>query len=392
MKEIWIFNPDNDLALADGGNNYIAPLKVRQMVDDLSILPMWYANAESYVLAHSAYNQSFLSQMKEKFQLPIQLITSTELSEMDNYSFFPWGWSLSLWNQLLHWKVDEANLPTKNDIEQLRILSRRQQAVAILPRLILNRHYCGESYFLSSIKDCNVFVEAHTPCLLKSPLSGSGKGLNWCKGAFTDNIAGWCQRNIHSQGGVIGEPVYDKLIDFAMEFYSGGDGKIDFVGYSLFNTSQSGLYEGNVLASDECIETVLYEYISMDDLHALCSQLIEVLSLNYGKQYIGYLGVDMMICKFDDFPYYRIHPCVEINMRMNMGIVSHTIYKRYVSSDSKGIFSIDYCTDNAALQARYHQLSQDKPLQITNERVTSGYLPLTPISPHTQYHAFILIE
>ena len=111
MKEIWIFNPDNDLALADGGSNYIAPAKVRQMVDDLAILPMWYANAESYVLAHSAYNQPFLSQMKELFQLSTQLITSTELSETDNYSFFPWGWSLSLWIQFLHWEVEEANLP-----------------------------------------------------------------------------------------------------------------------------------------------------------------------------------------------------------------------------------------------------------------------------------------
>ena len=392
MKEIWIFNPDNDLALADGGANYIAPNKVRQMVDDLAMLPMWYADAESYVLAHSAYNQEFLNQMKEKFQLSVKLITFSELSDSKCFSFYPWGWNLSLYNILSHYGVNQYYLPSFDYIDKLRILSHRNQAVNLLPNLRLNHNFCGESNLLTSLECCRRFVEGHKHCVLKAPLSGSGKGLNWCKGVFTDNIAGWCQRNIHLQGGVIGEPIYDKIIDFAMEFYFSADGKVNFIGYSLFNTSQSGLYEGNLLASDKHIESVLCKFVSIDDLHALRSQLAESLSINYGKQYSGYLGVDMMICKFDVSPYYRIHPCVEINMRMNMGVVSHTIYQRYVKSDSKGTFSIDYCMDNVELQARYHQLSLDKPLQIVNGRVVSGYLPLTPISSHTQYHAFILIE
>ena len=38
-------------------------------------------------------------------------------------------------------------------------------------------------------------------CLLKAPLSGSGKGLNWCKGTFTPFISGWCTRVAALQGG-----------------------------------------------------------------------------------------------------------------------------------------------------------------------------------------------
>ena len=392
MKEIWIFNPDNDLALADGGANYIAPNKVRQMVDDLAMLPMWYADAESYVLAHSAYNQEFLNQMKEKFQLSVKLITFSELSDSKCFSFSPWGWNLSLHNILSHYGVNQYYLPSFDYIDKLRILSHRNQAVNLLPNLRLNHNFCGESNLLTSLVCCRRFVEGHKHCVLKAPLSGSGKGLNWCKGVFTDNIAGWCQRNIHLQGGVIGEPIYDKIIDFAMEFYSTSDGKVNFIGYSLFYTSQGGLYEGNVLASDEYIESVLCKYVSIDDLHALRSQLAETLSFNYGKQYSGYLGVDMMICKFDASPYYRIHPCVEINMRMNMGVVSHIISQHFVSPGSKGVFKIDYCTNHNEQQMHFYQLAIAKPLQLMGGKVTSGYLPLTPFTPHTQYHAFILIE
>ena len=49
------------------------------------------------------------------------------------------------------------------------------------------------------------------PQRLKAPLSGSGKGLNWCKGAFTPLIERWCARVIEQQGGVVGEPIYSVI-------------------------------------------------------------------------------------------------------------------------------------------------------------------------------------
>ena len=48
----------------------------------------------------------------------------------------------------------------------------------------------------------------------------------------------------------------------------------------------------------------------------------------------------MMICRFpeNEKPFFRIHPCVEINLRMNMGVVARFLYDRYVRSDSTGRF------------------------------------------------------
>ena len=144
--------------------------------------------------------------------------------------------------------------------------------------------------------------------------------MNWCKGIFTTFISGWCARVAASQGGVVGEPIYNKVEDFAMEFYADGRGRVVFAGYSVFHTGGSGMYAGNDLLSDEKILQKLSAYVPQEEFIRLRTRLEEELSALFGGFYHGYLGVDMMICHFpDEAPVYRIHPCVEINLRMNMG-------------------------------------------------------------------------
>ena len=100
----------------------------------------------------------------------------------------------------------------------------------------------------------------------------------------------------------------------------------------------------------------------------------------------------MMICRFPDFPFFRIHPCVEINLRMNMGVVARIFYDRYVAEGAKGIFSVSYRGDCEALLAEHKKLEESYPLQIENNRIVSGYLSLAPVTRHTCYRAYILIE
>ena len=73
-------------------------------------------------------------------------------------------------------------------------------------------------------------------------------------------------------------------------------------------------------------ERNLLEYIPVEEIYKLRDRLEQELSLRFGTIYNGYLGVDMMICRFPGSPVYRIHPCVEINLRMNMGVVARHIY------------------------------------------------------------------
>ena len=79
--ELYLFNPDSDLALANNEANYIAPASARRMAQDMALLPIWYAAPGSAVLAPSAYNADFLKRMRELFGLQVQLVTEPELPD-----------------------------------------------------------------------------------------------------------------------------------------------------------------------------------------------------------------------------------------------------------------------------------------------------------------------
>ncbi|WP_071145962.1 hypothetical protein [Bacteroides ihuae] len=391
-KNLYIFNPDNDLALANGDENYMPPASARQMTTDLALLPVWYAASSGDVLASSAYNLTFLTEMQELFSLSANLITEPEVAGKEHVQPVPWGWNAALRKRLLLLNVQEESMPTLEQLGRLTQLSHRSTAVELLPKIQLNEGFCGESAYLKTVDDVKVFVEDHQESILKAPLSGSGKGLNRCKGLFTPAISGWCARVAERQGGVAAEPLYEKAEDFAMEFFADGAGHVSFMGYSLFRTGSGGAYEGNDLLSNELIEERLTRYVPLSDLHQLRVSLEEELSQIVGADYSGYLGVDMMVCIFADQPRYRIHPCVEINLRMNMGLVARMFYDRYVQSEATGIFRIEYSATAGEALTKHQERTLKYPLRITQNRLSSGYLSLTPITGKTHYSAWVLVE
>lgn len=387
-KTLYVFNPDNDLALANWDANYMPPESARRMAADLALLPAWYAGGGG-VLAPSAYNLAFLKEAQERFSLPVELVTEAEdLSSFDVVT--PWGWNLALRKKLLGLGLAEDALPSVERLEELRRASHRRQAVEVLSRLRLGGSFCGESVWMSRLSDCRAFVEDREACVLKAPWSGSGKGLYWCKGVFTPHIEQWCARLIERQGGVAGEPVYTKVEDFAMEFFIDGAGKTVFAGYSLFRTGGSGAYEGNVLLPDEEIERRLAAYVPREELRRLQTVLAEQLAVRFGSVYKGYLGVDMMICRVGQG--HGLHPCVEINLRMNMGVVSRLLYDRFVASGRSGTFRVAYYPAAGEALREHEAMKSAFPLETENGRVVSGYLPLVPVSKSTRYRAWMLVE
>lgn len=392
LHSLYLFNPEHDMALASGETNYMAPAVARQMASDLALLPIWYADPDSFVLASSAYNLQFIQEVQTYLPLPVQLITEPELAFTEDLHIIPWGWNLALRKRLYSLGVKEEYLPNTEKIALLRINSHRSRAVRLLPKLQMNEFFCGESRWMTMPEEWQAFVESYEYSLLKAPLSGSGKGLNWCKGVFTPQIANWCARISKGQGGIIGEPLYNKLEDFAMEFYSDGTGRIQFVGYSLFQTGKSGAYEGNLLFSDTDILQRLSEYVPSTVFYNLRCRLEEELSVWLGMSYSGYLGVDMMICSFPDSPQYRIHPCVEVNLRMNMGVVARMFTDRYLAFGTRGEYRLAYHSVVGTAMTEHQRLLETFPLVIEEGKIRSGYMPLVPVTAKSAYHAFVICE
>ncbi len=390
IPTLHLFNPDNDLALANNNENYQSPASARKMAADLSVLPAWWAGEGEAVLVSSIAEAERWWRGMEALQLPAPLWYSLKQPPAFE-QIKPWGWNPALCKQMLLWGVPEKVLHSVEEMQTLRTLSSRLSAVTLLPRLRLSESFCGTSVYATTETALQKALEAFPRTVLKAPYSGSGKGLRFGYGSLDAPLANWCRRIIAGQGGVVVEPLYNKVMDFAMEFKAEKD-KVRFVGYSLFRTNANGAYEGNLLASDAEIERLLCEKVDKCALLQLRSALaLQLAEWLIPACYEGYLGVDMMVCAFPDAPCFRIHPCVEINLRMNMGVVARLFYDGFVAEGAEGSFVVEYCRDSGVLVSRHLEMCREFPLRCVNGRICSGYLALVPVTSQAGYRVYIRV-
>ena len=401
MAKTYIFNPDSDLALANGDANYLPPRSARRMADDLSLLPAWYADEGDAVLIPSSDVIYYWSKTLSNNILRSEIKWITNKESLPSQPLSPWGWNAALVKQMKVRGLGDEHLPSVEEMEALRALSSRRMAVEVLKALMQNlsdtHRLIGEAAFCVTEEEIVQQVTSYPTTMLKAPWSSSGKGLRRGQGEYAPPLSGWCARTLAQQGAVVVEPLYRKVKDFAMEFYSAGNGApLTFVGYSRFVTDANGSYEGNLLMADEEIERELSTYVSREALHSVRAMLQELIGERIGADYRGYVGVDMMVClvkrenqKWD----MCLHPCVEINLRMNMGVVAHIFYERYVAKGCRGRFVVDYYPTPEALREAHRQRMEEAPLQLSPEgRICKGYLPLTPVGRETQYLVWALIS
>ncbi len=386
---MYIFNPENDMALANFSPNYTPPASSVKLAGDLSLLPLWYAPDGSVVMSHEQIDLDFVESAKSRFNIKTSVVFIDEVLQHTSQGITPWGWSPLLKNNLINMGVPQELTPNSDYLALLREYSSRKNAVRLLSELkVENPQFYGSSYYYTDIDSLlDYLATTDGDKALKMPLSGSGRGLIWILDGITDKQTDWARRVVKNQGGVVAEPKLKRVKDFAMEF-SLHDGVASFEGYSLFETADSGAYMGNIIMTDDDIENYLAEYVSTDVLHSLRYMLIEKLSA-YFPLYNGVLGVDMMICDTDEG--YKLQPCVEINIRMNMGLVAHTFYKRFVNKGSKGYYRVDYFKGMNDALLHHEKMLKDFPLIINNGVIQSGYISLTPVNKNTSYVAWVVI-
>lgn len=379
MKTLYLFNPENDMALAYGGPYYMPPANVRRMAAQLAALPVWYALPEGEVWMAEERQVQWLEE-ECPLHLPVRGVTSLG---PDYTRVVPWGWSASLVHRLQEQGVMPEACPDGCRLDSIRKLSGRQTAVEMLQRIGLPQTV-GESVWIQTAED----IPFDPPFLLKAPWSGSGRGIQKIEGPVDGPMQGWVNHILKTQGGIVAEPYYNKVVDFAMEFRM-ERGEAAFLGYSWFETDVRGLYKENLLASDEEIEHRLSAYVPVDLLKSVRIRLLDELPLLVGTGYDGCLGVDMMICRVGEG--FAVHPCVEINLRMNMGIVARWVYDRHVVPGATGRYVVEYYPQPGEALRMHRALQEQYPLVLEGQKIRQGYLSLTPVFDDTVYQVFVLV-
>lgn len=393
--KIKYFNPGHETAVNNASPYYTPPANIAAMQEELSFLPAWYADREDKVLVDSK-DEVYYSYLTEKFSTLAQPVSQNELTLYRNANVSLWGVSpqaIRYFEELN--KELEINLDIPEWSEEYKYLNSRLAARDCLSELINSILLLSQAVtpqFYTNLDNINRAVNASAYQLLaKAPYSSSGRGLLWLPATGLTRTENQILHGIlKKQGSVSIERVLDKQMDFAMEFMADGKGNIAFAGYSLFYTNAKGGYEANYIGSQESIIEQLSEKISLDLLDSVKKKLIDIMSKKVATLYNGCIGVDMLIYLEDN--EYKLHPCVEINMRYNMGFLTCRLYENYIASESYGKFYIDF-NPKAEEMYKNHLLMEEKhPIRIENDKITSGYLSLCPINRSNRYRAYVLVE
>lgn len=396
---IHFFNPGHEAAVLNGSPYYHAPANVLVMQCDLAFLPAWYAGEGDIVLTENALPEEFLHYYHDLADWKVaaiqqnnwrhELVSSTELAL----------WGVSPQGIHLFEKINETFgssfvLP----VWDARIVgfSHREKARSYLLQLSQKYSFIPDYLipeFYTSLDAIEKLLNTHPGVrfLAKAPFSSSGRGLLWLpEDVLTQTERQILHGFIRRQGAVSIEYVLKRKCDFAMEFFCDGKDDCRFIGYSLFDTSSKGNYTGNRILSQETIFQHLSSRIPLEQLEGIKQSFLEFFSEDISSFYKGYVGVDMMI--YDDHGTECLHPCVEINLRSNMGMLCIELQRKYIHPDAQGIFQVEYA---GALPAAWenHQADKEKnPPAFLDGKMYSGYFPLCPVTPESHYRAYILLK
>ena len=358
-KTLYIFNTEHDIALSNGDPNFVPPSMAVRFGEDSAVLPMWLSadiksNPVIIIPKHkeiSEYKENirFLSaniyiEFEDKsrqwlieyldnlcISYPIPQLTDN-ISNIDIEKIVTWGWDEAICQKLRKQGIDESLFPTKQELEYIKSLSHRRIALKgqkfINSRIASHIKLSSPSTEIHSLEEATNYLDKNKNIVLKSPLSGSGRGIRWCKDVFSHSDIGWIRNTISKIGSIMGEERLEIVKDFATEFYIDKFGEIEFCGYSLFET-KNGAYIANVLASDQKILEILSRYISLETLQEIVELQMEFIKTEFSNKYRGYVGIDMAIY-IDENQEYSIAPIIEINVRMTMGLLARNIHDRYI--------------------------------------------------------------
>lgn len=290
-------------------------------------MPALWAKDGDFILVEDVF---FALKALEKCHRPhadVLFVTSGDLKHLMFSSFEPWGWDKVVRQTLLNSGISADLLPSDDYLSYIRSLADRRNTTDLLLflRSGLESLTCGESHFCQSVDEVDGFLRQYGKIVVKALWSSSGRGVRYVDINYGHSVRGWIVNTIIRQGGIMVEPYYKKVKDFAIEFFIKGGGDVEYCGLSVFETNKSS-YAGNIIASEDEKRSMIARYISESLLVTVKQKLMEYFSIGRFTHYRGPLGVDMMIVADDRSERFLLHPGVEINVRRTMGHVANSLY------------------------------------------------------------------
>lgn len=402
-NDVFYFNPTCELAIANGSFSYMPPSLLRDFEQDCSVLPFIFGTSSDFVLTERIPSGEFVKKMTGcGFEMP-KFCSLNELisgKTVTLNSILPWGWSpaahFTLKNLKLKCHSEFQESPVFNWTEEHKTLYERITSLDFLNvfleqnpfNFFIRKDMTGTK--VTGIDEIENLIKRQVPLVLKAPLSSSGRGIQIIrKPILNTSNRQWISGILNQQKYLIAEPFLNKIADISFQFRITGNCEPEYLGYSVFETNSNGQYKSTFIHPEierTGISEIIHEVETEIGITAI--KLGEALNHSvYNVLHRGFLGIDAMI--YRDKKGLKIQPCIEINSRMNMGILTKFIEMK-INRDTMGKYKLFYGS-----RGEFHQFAKEMtlehPLKIRNGKLSSGFLSLVEPDMGKKFGAYILL-
>ncbi len=403
--DIFLFNPTCEYAVANGQPFWQANRLLLKMEADLATLPCFFANPYDIILTDKIPSNEFVESFEPfHFSMPQffqkdEFLRKTFSETFGINKLLPWGWSpaahrlLSPLKQycsdafkqspVFLWNPENRELYSKGfALEILKEIKSALNFDFLLPENLITEK-------CTTREEIERLMLRWGKVMIKAPWSSSGRGLQpITKTPVHEKVWEKIVGIIKAQGFVIAEPYLNKAADLAFQFEF-KKGKVEFVGISNFTTDKKGQYQGNYIHGiPDNFEPDVVEFAEFVP-SVLIDPIIKILEKSkLAANYEGNFGVDTLIFR-DESNKLKINPCLEINVRLNMGLLALYLEK-LVSPEKKAEYrtyfqpGISFYEFKTAMQKKY-------PARFLNGKLESGFFALTEANENIQFGAYLLI-
>ena len=403
--DIHFFNPTCEYAVANGTTSWQPNRLLQKMEGDLGTLPLFFANRNDIVLVRKMPADDFLHKMeKQGIPLPRFVLLQDALKNKLNGEklnrLLPWGWSPVmhklfeplkencssgfLESPVAGWEPAHREFYSKKFA--LGILQNvlpllpdeKTMPLQMLPKIVTSR------------AEIESLIERWGKLMVKAPWSSSGRGLQpITKTPVVPKVWEKLMGIVNEQDYAIAEPLLDKVLDMALQFEL-KQGKITYVGRSIFLADKKGQYQGNFLNSMPQNTLPETRQLAEELPEMLLSPLLKILKESpLPQHYEGHFGIDTLIfCDRDG--KLRVNPCLEINLRQNMGLLSLRLEK-LTAHGTKGMFKTFYRKDSS-FPLFVNEMEKLYPPKLKSGKMAEGFFPLTEATNDSLFGACLILE
>jgi hypothetical protein len=387
------------MAIGNAVFSYMPPKRFRKMEDDLSCIPAFFANENDIVIVSKNVDEIWIEKMKS-YGLKLPLFKKYEDIPLNQISFLrPWGWSPAshFYFRDLYKHTSEEFKQTCNSIwiDTFRDLYSRKMSRSVLQTVLesntspLFPTLEELPIICTSIEDVRQCVDSIGRVLLKAPWSSSGRGLYLLSPKeITEVNKQWIYGVLKNQKYVMAEIWKEKVCDFSFQYFISNTGDISFIGVTSFETDSRGNYQGSYIHFDSVLKNNprLENFLNPVLLDIINNSLLDAISKSkISNDYYGYFGVDCMV--YEDNYSYKIQPCVEINLRYNMGLLSLKLRDKF-HSQARGIVYTEYVSN---IHLFIKEKSIDNPVIIRDKLIYKGFIILSSSQEESGFITYVLL-